>query len=57
MTHTKKLDKNDLRNKKNLAHIIHDGRFKVAMFGSARITKEDALYREISNFAKNLALK
>lgn len=57
MTHTKKLDKNDLRNKKNLAHIIHDGRFKVAMFGSARITKDDTLYGEISSFAKNLALK
>ncbi len=57
MAHTQKLEEKDLRNKKNLAHIIHDGRFKVAIFGSARIWPESSAYGEISDFSKNLAMK
>lgn len=57
MSRTKKLNTEDLRNKKNLAHIIHDWRFKVAIFWSARIKPEDAEYSAIGDFAKNLAIK
>jgi uncharacterized protein (TIGR00725 family) len=57
MTHTKKLTNHDLANKKNLANIIHDGRFKVAIFGSARIKPGEKTYEDISDFAKNLAIK
>ena len=57
MSHTKKLENHDLANKKNLANIIHDGRFKVAIFGSARIKPGEKTYEEISDFAKKLATK
>jgi uncharacterized protein (TIGR00730 family) len=55
MTHTKKLANHDLANKKNLAHLIHDGRFKVAIFGSARIESNHPVYSEVRDFARSLA--
>lgn len=57
MKNLKKLNEADLRNKKNLAHIIHDWRFKIAIFGSARIKPEDSEYAAIGDFARNLAIK
>lgn len=55
MTHTKKLCNEDLQNKKNLLSIINDGRFRVAIFGSARIKPEDILYQNIVGLSHNLA--
>ena len=56
MKHKKKLLDTDLINKKNLLEIVHDGRFRVAIFGSARIKPEDKLYQDIGQLAKNLAM-
>ena len=56
MKHKKKLLDTDLINKKNLLEIVHDGRFRVAIFGSARIKPEDKLYQDIGLLAKNLAM-
>jgi len=47
----------DIINRKNLKNIIQDGRFRVAIFGSARINPEDELYISISELARNLAIK
>jgi len=55
MKHTKKLCNDDLLNKKNLVDIANNGRFHVAIFGSARITPEDTLYQEIADLATALA--
>ena len=55
MKHTKKLSNEDLVNKKNLQNLVNDGRFRVAIFGSARITHEDTLYQEIADLATMLA--
>lgn len=51
------LSTDDIINRKNLENIIQDGRFRVAIFGSARIKPEDELYISISEFARNLAIK
>lgn len=55
MKHIKKLCNEDLINKKNLLHIANDGRFRVALFGSARITPSDTVYQEIADLATALA--
>lgn len=55
MKHTKKLCNEDLINKKNLISIANDGRFRVALFGSARITPKDIVYQEIADLATALA--
>ncbi len=54
MSHQKKLCNEDLVNKKNLTSIVNDGRFRVAIFGSARIKPEDFLYQEVSELAKRI---
>ena len=54
--HHRKLSKEDLIHKKNLKDIIEDGRFRVAIFGSARVKPEDGLYLKISDFTKQLAI-
>jgi len=56
MSHHKKLSKEDIIHRKNLQSIINDGRFRVAIFGSARIHPEDHIYQEISAFTKELAM-
>lgn len=55
MKHKRKLCEEDLLNKKNLLDIIRDDRFRVAIFGSARIKPEDTIYQEIMKLAENLA--
>jgi uncharacterized protein (TIGR00730 family) len=55
MKHAKKLCNDDLLNKKNLINIVNDGRFHVAIFGSARIKPQDTLYQEIADLATALA--
>lgn len=55
MKHKKTLCNEDLINKKNLLEIVHDGRFRVAIFGSARIKPEDRLYQDIVQLSKHLA--
>ena len=57
MKHHERLSNEDILHKKNLINLIHDGRFKVAIFGSARIQPTDPLYGEIRDFAEKLALK
>jgi len=54
MSHEKKLCNDDLINKKNLLSIVNDGRFRVALFGSARIKPEDFVYQEVVELAKRI---
>ena len=51
------LSTDDIIHRKNLENIIRDGRFRVAIFGSARINPEDECYVSVSELARNLALK
>ncbi len=51
------LSTDDILHRENLENIIHDGRFRVAIFGSARIKPEEELYLSISELARNLAIK
>ena len=51
------LSSDDIIHRKNLKKIIDDDRFRVAIFGSARIKPEDELYQSIAELAKNLANK
>jgi uncharacterized protein (TIGR00730 family) len=55
MKNKKKLCPEDLGNKKKLLDIIEDGRFRTAIFWSARITPEDTVYQEIVELSKNLS--
>lgn len=52
---TKKLHKEDLSKKENLLRIIQNDRFRVAIFGSARITPKDTIYQEIVELSTDLA--
>lgn len=56
MSHLKKLRNEDIANKKNLLDIVNDGRFRVAIFGSARLKPEDTVYQEVAELAKKLAI-
>lgn len=55
MKHTKKLCNDDLIHKKNLLEIANDGRFRIAIFGSARVTPQDRIYQEVADLATALA--
>ena len=55
MKHTRKLCQDDLIHKKNLLDMIHDGRFRVALFGSLHLKKEDTLYQDIADLTTDLA--
>jgi predicted Rossmann-fold nucleotide-binding protein len=55
MSKIKKLRNEDIANKKNLLHIVNDGRFRVAIFGSARIKPGDTVYQEVAELARKLA--
>ncbi|MEI6712024.1 MAG: hypothetical protein WCK88_07890 [bacterium] len=57
MTKKIPLSTNDIIHRENLKKIIQDERFRIAIFGSARIKPEDEIYISISEFAKNLATK
>lgn len=54
MKNKKKLCNEDLWNEKKLVELIHDGQFRVAIFGSARIKPKDTIYQEILELSKNL---
>lgn len=54
MTHKKKLCEDDLIHKENLRNIVEDGRFRVAIFWSARITAADFVYQEVAELAKRI---
>ena len=54
MLNQKKLCDDDLVNKKNLLSIVNDGRFRIALFGSARIKPEDFIYQEVAELAKRI---
>lgn len=51
------LSSDDIIHRENLKKIIQDKRFRIALFGSARIKPEDELYVSIAELAKNLAIK
>lgn len=51
------LSTEDILHRKNLQNIIRDERFRVAIFGSARIKPEDELYESIAEFSRDLAIK
>ncbi len=55
MKNKKKLCDEDLGNKKKLKEIIGDGRFRTAIFWSARIQPTDSVYQDIVQLAKNLS--
>ena len=54
MPHKKKLCEEDLKNWEKLHDIMNDGRFRVAIFGSARIWPADFVYQEIVELAKRI---
>jgi hypothetical protein len=54
MKNKKQLTSSDIINKTSLLSTIHDGRFRVAIFGSARIRPEDFVYQEIVELAKRI---
>lgn len=54
MKNKKKLCKEDLGNKTRLIDIMHDGRFRTAIFGSARITPKDKIYQQIVELSESL---
>lgn len=54
MKNKKQLTSSDIINKTNLLSTIHDGRFRVAIFGSARIRPADFVYQEIVELAKRI---
>lgn len=56
MKNKRKLCTDDIINKKNLRSITEDGRFRIAIFGSARIQPKDQLYKNITSLAKNLTM-
>lgn len=51
------LSSEDILNHKNLKNIISDNKFRIAIFGSARIKQEDEQYQSIIELAKQLAIK
>lgn len=56
MQNKKKLCEDDILHKQNLRSIIDDGRFRIAIFWSARIQPGEGLYEEITQLAKNLTM-
>ena len=52
----KKLQNEDIANRKRLIDITNDGHFRVAIFGSARIKPEDKTYQEVVELARKLAI-
>lgn len=56
MSAIKKLNNEDIINKKKLLDITNDGHFRVAIFGSARIKPEDKTYQEVAELARKLAI-
>lgn len=54
MSHHKKLCDDDLIHKENLLSIVNDGHFRIALFGSARITAQDFIYQEVAELAKRI---
>lgn len=52
----KKLQNEDIADKKRLLDIANDGHFRVAIFGSARIKPEDTIYQEVAELARKLAI-
>jgi uncharacterized protein (TIGR00730 family) len=55
--HHIQLSKTDILQKNRLTNLINEKKFRVAIFGSARVKSDDLLYKEIYDFGKIIANK